>query len=314
MLRNPLREKNVNPEENASLKRYLETKKKIVDDALDRFLPKEDCYPSVIFKAIRYSVFAGGKRIRPVLCLAAAETVGNESATTSVLPVACALELIHTYSLVHDDLPAMDDDDCRRGRATSHKMFGENIAILAGDALLTEAFHLLARRDLMENVPPQKLLDVIGEIAEAAGYCGMVGGQVVDIQSEGKPVDAETLHYIHTRKTGAMILASIRVGAILSGAGREELDALSRYGSNIGLVFQIADDILNVEGDSASMGKNTGSDASRGKITFPALIGLEASREKAGEIVEKALAEIEKFDRRADPLRMLAKYIVERNS
>lgn len=313
-MRSLSREKNVNPEENNSLKRYLETKKKIVDDALDRFLPEEDCYPPVIFKAIRYSVFAGGKRIRPILCLAAAEAAGNKSAATSVLPVACALELIHTYSLIHDDLPAMDDDDCRRGRATSHKMFGENIAILAGDALLTEAFHLMARRDLMENASPQKLLDVIGEITEAAGYCGMVGGQVVDIQSEGKPVDAETLHYIHTRKTGALILASVRSGALLSGAGREELEALSRYGSNIGLVFQIADDILNVEGDSAFMGKSTGSDASRGKITFPALIGIEASREKAGEIVEKALAEIEKFDRRADPLRMLARYIVERKS
>ncbi len=297
-----------------SLKSYLEERKKIVDDALGRFLPGEDCYPSIIFKAIRYSIFAGGKRIRPILCLAVAASIDNEERALSALPVACAIELIHTYSLIHDDLPAMDNDDCRRGRATSHKIFGENIAILAGDALLTEAFHLMARRDLMETVPPQTLLDVIGEITEAAGYWGMVGGQVVDIQSEGKPIDAEILHFIHTRKTGAMIRASVRAGALLSGAGREELEALSRYGSNVGLVFQIADDILNVEGDSASMGKGTGSDASRGKITFPALIGLEASRKKAREIVAEALAEIEKFDHRADPLRMIARYIVDRKS
>lgn len=299
---------------NAFLKRYLDEKKKVIDEALDRFLPGEASYPSIIFKAMRYSIFAGGKRIRPALCLAAAEAVSNGATAAALLPVACALELIHTYSLIHDDLPAMDDDDCRRGKATSHKMFGENIAILTGDALLTEAFHLMAGRNLGERVPAQKLLTVIEEIAEAAGYYGMVGGQVVDIQSEGTQIDAETLHYIHTRKTGALIAASVRAGAMLSGADQRELEALATYGSNIGLVFQIADDILNVAGDRSSMGKNTGSDATRGKLTFPALIGLEASRQKAREIVEEALAAIQQFDLRADPLRMIARYIVERES
>ncbi len=297
-----------------NLKGYLEARKKTIDDALDGFLPGEDCYPPVIFRAVRYSLFAGGKRIRPILCLAAAESAGVEEGARSLLPVACALEMIHTYSLIHDDLPAMDNDDCRRGRITSHKMFGEDIAILAGDALLTEAFHLMSRRDLLGALPAHTLLAVIEEIAEAAGCWGMVGGQVVDVQSEGKAIDAETLHYIHTHKTGAMIRASVRAGALMADAGPEALESLSAYGDKIGLVFQIADDILNVEGDSASMGKSTGSDASRGKITYPALIGLEASRKKAIDLVEQALAEIQRFDRRADPLRMIARYIMERKS
>lgn len=297
---------------NLSLAEYLNEKRKIIDEALDRYLPGEERYPSTIFAAVRYSLFAGGKRIRPILCLASAEAVGGRIET--VLPVACALELIHTYSLIHDDLPAIDNDDFRRGRPTSHKVFGENIAILAGDALLTEAFHLMSEIRLMEDIPPARLLSVIHDIAEAAGYFGMVGGQVVDVQSEGKTVDLDTLHYIHTRKTGALITASVKAGALLSGASEEELNALTHYARNVGLAFQIADDILNVEGDRNIMGKSTGSDADRGKVTFPAVVGLEASRQKAKDLVNNALHAIAHLDHRADPLRMIATFIVERRS
>jgi geranylgeranyl diphosphate synthase type II len=295
-----------------SLKRYLEDRKKLIDGALDSYLPGEGCYPPDIFKAVRYSLFAGGKRIRPILCLAAADAVGGE--IEPVLPVACALELIHTYSLIHDDLPAMDDDDYRRGMLTSHKVFGEGIAVLAGDALLTEAFRLMSERELLKNISLERALDVIREIAVAAGYFGMVGGQVVDLQSEGQVVDPATLHYIHTHKTGAMIIASVRAGALLSHARETEIEALSLYGRHIGLAFQIADDILNIEGDRKLMGKGTGSDAERGKITYPALMGLEASREKTRELIDSALSAIGHFDDRALPLRMIASYIMERKS
>ena len=299
-----------NPDE--SLGAYLDAKKKIIDEALLRYMPGEDNYPPVIFKAIRYSLFAGGKRIRPILCLASAEAVGGDA--ESILPVTCALELIHTYSLIHDDLPSMDDDDYRRGRLTSHKVFGEDMAILAGDALLTEAFHLMSDRGLMENVSPEKLVSVIHDIAGAAGCFGMVGGQVVDVQSEGEAVDTEVLNFIHTRKTGAMITAAVKAGAVLANAGEVELNALTSYGRDIGLAFQIADDILNIEGDQKLMGKGTGSDTKRGKVTYPAIMGMDASRKKAGELVENALSAIMNFDHRAEPLRMIAAYIVERKA
>ena len=302
----------MNPNHNISLSAYLEAKKKIIDEALERYMPGEDNYPPVIFKAVRYSLFAGGKRMRPILCMASAEAVGSN--VESILHVACSLELIHTYSLIHDDLPAIDDDDYRRGRLTSHKVFGEDIAILAGDALLTEAFRLMSERTLMDKIPPEKLLAVIHDVAEAAGYFGMVGGQVVDVQSEGKEVDSEVLNYIHTRKTGAMITVAVKAGALLSNAGEVELNALISYGRHVGLAFQIADDILNVEGDKVLLGKGTGSDAKRGKVTYPALMGLDASRKKATDLVESALSAIKNFDHRAEPLRMIAGYIVERRS
>jgi geranylgeranyl diphosphate synthase type II len=232
----------------------------------------------------------------------------------SILPVACALELIHTYSLIHDDLPAMDDDDYRRGRLTSHKVFGENMAILAGDALLTEAFRLMSDRGLTEKIAPEKLIYVIHDIAGAAGHFGMVGGQVVDVQSEGEAVDTEVLNFIPTRKTGAMITAAVKAGAVLANAGEVELNALASYGRHVGLAFQIADDILNVEGDHKLMGKGTGSDTRRGKVTYPALVGMDASRKKAGELVEGALSAIMNFDYRAEPLRMIAAYIIERKA
>ena len=302
----------MSPNPNVPLGAYLETRKKIIDEALERYMPGEDNYPPVIFKALRYSLFAGGKRIRPILCLASAEALGGN--IESILPVACALELIHTYSLIHDDLPAMDDDDYRRGRLTSHKVFGENMAILAGDALLTKAFHLMSDRGLTEKIAPEKLISVIHDIAAAAGYFGMVGGQVVDVQSEGEAVDTEVLNFIHTRKTGAMITAAVKAGAVLANAGEVELNALTSYGRHVGLAFQIADDILNVEGDQKLMGKGTGSDTKRGKVTYPALVGMDASRKKAGDLVEGALSAIKNFDHRAEPLRMIAAYIIERKA
>ena len=294
------------------LKGYLAERKALIDRALERHLPGEGNDPPVLFEALRYSLFAGGKRVRPILCLAAGEAVGGDRET--LLPAACALEMIHTYSLIHDDLPAMDNDDYRRGRLTSHKVFGEGIAILAGDALLTEAFRLLASRELMPGIEPERLLVVAGEIAGAAGGFGMIGGQALDICSEGEPVDYETIHRIHALKTGALIRISLRTGAILAGASETELASLSDYGRQIGLAFQIADDILNVEGDPTSLGKGTGSDAARGKVTFPALLGIDASRARAEALVIEALGSLETFDERADPLRAIARYIVARDS
>jgi len=300
----------VTAEERSSLEAYLKARKEIVDEALDRYLPGEGTIPPVIFQSIRYSVFAGGKRIRPILCIAAAEASGG--LLEVVLPAACALELIHTYSLIHDDLPAMDDDEYRRGKLTNHRVFGEDIAILAGDALLTEAFRLLSGKDLADRVPAARILTVINEISEAAGYFGMVGGQVLDVESEGKMVDLTALNHIHSRKTGAMIRAAVREGGILAGADERRLQALSEYGSSLGLAFQIADDILDVEGDRELLGKKTGADVARRKATFPAFVGLKASKKKARELVEKALEAIASFDGKADPLRWIAEFVVER--
>jgi geranylgeranyl diphosphate synthase, type II len=289
---------------------YLKDRRALVETALDEALPGETSYPPVIFQAVRYSLLAGGKRLRPILCLAAAEAAGGDHRT--VLPAACALEMIHTYSLIHDDLPAMDDDDLRRGRPTSHKVFGEAMAILAGDALLTEAFAQISAAGRMPQIPPDRILMVVHDIARAAGFWGMVGGQVMDIQSETTAADEETLLYIHTRKTGAMIGASVRAGAMLVGASAAEIDALTAYGRHVGLAFQIADDILNVEGDRTALGKGTGSDAVRGKLTFPQLIGLDASRIRMADLVAKATAAIGGFGPHADPLRAIARYVAER--
>ena len=293
------------------LKDYLKQRCQLVDQALERFLPEASELPASLHGAMRYSVFAGGKRVRPVLMLAACETVGG--ALEEALPAACAMEMIHTYSLIHDDLPAMDDDDFRRGNPTNHKVYGEATAILAGDALLTEAFILLSRGE--EGGDAAARLRVIGEIAHASGSRGMVGGQVVDMESEGKgEIDLATLSYIHTHKTGALIRASVRAGAILGGASAQGLDALTRYGDAIGLAFQIADDILDVEGTTEELGKDAGSDQARGKATYPALVGLEASKARAHELVQMALDALACFDERAEPLRAIASYIVKRKS
>lgn len=305
-------ERKMNPESGLDLNAYIKEKKLRIDEAIDRYLPGEEESPGELFKAMRYSLFAGGKRIRPILCLAAAEAVGTSVSSDCLLPVACALEYIHTYSLIHDDLPAMDNDDYRRGKPTSHKVFGDALAILAGDALLTEAFELMTRTDFHTGLAPEILLRVIREIAAAAGAFGMVGGQVEDLRAEGKPGNLDTLNRIHNRKTGAMIVVSLRAGAILSGGSEQAVSALTDYGHKIGLVFQIADDILNVEGDRTVLGKSTGSDASRGKMTFPLLMGLEPSRQKAFALVEEALRDLGGFDNRATPLRLMARYFVER--
>lgn len=300
------------------IKKYLQEKKEIVDSALEKyFLNRPDSageavFPNSLHKAIQYSLSAGGKRIRPILSMAAFEAIGGRG--DKILPFACALEMIHTYSLIHDDLPALDNDDYRRGKPTCHKVFGEPIGILAGDALLTEAFKLMTDRSIQEfSIRDGGLiLDVINEVAQAAGMSGMVGGQVLDIESEGKEVDFPTIQYIHTHKTGALILVSVRVGAKLGGASEETLKALTHYGERIGHAFQIADDILNVEGKAALLGKKTGSDLSRGKATYPVLLGLEESKRRAKELVELAVKAIESFGPEAEPLREIAWFILSR--
>jgi geranylgeranyl diphosphate synthase, type II len=295
------------------LKTYLKDRCSLVDGALDRVLPKADDLPVSLHKSMRYSVFAGGKRIRPILMLAACETVGGS--ISRAMPAACAMEMIHTYSLIHDDLPAMDDDDFRRGNPTNHKVFGEATAILAGDALLTEAFILLSTPEPQGSPPATDMVQVIHEIAHCAGSRGMVGGQVVDMESEGKhEIDLATVQYIHTHKTGALIKASVKAGAILGGADAAELAALTRYGEAVGLAFQIADDILDIEGTTEEIGKDAGSDEARGKATYPAVIGLTDSKLRAVELVEMALESLTGFDHRADPLREIATYIVKRKS
>ncbi len=295
------------------IKRYLQEKKEIVDSALERYFPREEEFPSMLYKAMRHSLFAGGKRIRPILSIAAFEAVGGKG--NGVLPFACALEMIHTYSLIHDDLPGIDNDDYRRGKPTCHKAFGEAVAILAGDGLLTEAFKLMADRSVLGHALDDHglILDLIHEVAQAAGVLGMVGGQVVDVESEGKEVDPPTLQYIHTHKTGAMILVSVRGGARLGGAKEETLRALTRYGETVGLAFQIADDILNVEGKADKLGKKTGSDLSRGKATYPSLFGIGESKRRAKELVELAVEALIPFRSEADPLREIAKFTVARD-
>jgi len=292
------------------LKAYLSEKRTLVDKALEDCFPESEELSSDLNRAMRYSLFAGGKRLRPILCVSGGEAVGGEG--IHVLPVACALELIHTYSLIHDDLPAMDDDDLRRGKPTNHKVFGEALALLAGDGLLTEAFNLITSVESLGRVSPLVILRVISIISQAAGYRGMVGGQVVDIQSEGKRPDMSLVEFVHTRKTGALITASVVSGAMLCGGNERQVQAITSYGTKIGLAFQISDDILDIEGDSEAMGKRAGSDERKGKATYPAAVGLDRSREIQSELVEAAVESLELFDKAADPLKQIARYIIER--
>jgi geranylgeranyl diphosphate synthase type II len=293
-----------------NLEAYLHRRRRLIDEALKRWVPGEEEHPTQVHRAIHYSLFAGGKRLRPILNLAAVEAVGGRIA--DALPLACSLELIHTYSLIHDDLPSMDNDDLRRGKPTSHKVFGEALAILAGDALLTEAFHLPTRPDLMKKVPPQRRIQALWHLARAAGSLGMVGGQAMDILFQGKKVDAHTLEYIHTHKTGALIAASIAAGAVLGGATARQYRALNAYGEKLGLAFQIIDDLLDEEGEERKLGKAVRKDQSKGKATYPALFGNPESRHRAERLIEEALAHLHSFDRRANPLREIAKFILER--
>lgn len=293
-----------------ALRRQIKEKAKYIDIALDKYLPAENEAPETLHKAMRYSVFAGGKRLRPVLCMGAAEAVG--AAVIPLSGAACALELIHTYSLIHDDLPAMDNDDYRRGKLTNHKVYGDAIAILAGDALLTMAFQLITECGRAGTIPPQIILQVIKEVALAGGSLGMIGGQVVDIESENKQIDQDTLTYIHTHKTGALFKASIRAGALLGGGTESQLTQLTQYAESLGLAFQITDDILDVEGDSAKLGKTVGSDERKKKSTYPARYGLAESKKLAGQSVEEAIAALRDFDEKADILRYIAGYLLER--
>jgi geranylgeranyl diphosphate synthase type II len=295
------------------LKQYIKDRCELVDGKLMMAMPSETELPFSLHKSMRYSTFAGGKRIRPILLLAACEAVGGE--TSIALPAACAMEMIHTYSLIHDDLPAMDNDDFRRGNPTNHKVFGDAVAILAGDALLTQAFILLSSPFFASNVPHDRLLAVIHEIASAAGSRGMVGGQVVDMESEGKKdLDLPTVQYIHTHKTGALIKASVKSGAILGGADDRQLSSLTRFGEMIGLAFQIADDILDIEGTTEQLGKDAGSDQSRGKATYPSVIGVEESRKRAAELLDMAIESLDSFGEKADPLREIARFVISRKS
>lgn len=299
------------------LKRYLEDRRRLVNRALKGYLARRTEEPGSIRRAMRYSVLAGGKRLRPILAIAAAECCGGKA--RRVLPAACALEMIHTYSLIHDDLPAMDDDDLRRGKPTNHKVFGEALAILAGDGLLTYAFELAALNASVPGIRAQTAAQAIHAIARGAGTQGMVGGQVADLKAErtplrngSRPGAARLLHYIHRHKTAALIAASVEAGAMLVGASRSELRALKSYGLAIGHAFQVADDILDIVGDKKKLGKK-GSDRANRKLTYPSLYGLTASREKAARLAARAHRALEPLGRRARMLHDLADYVIERD-
>jgi geranylgeranyl diphosphate synthase type II len=284
----------------------------LVEEYLDRYLPPESAPPSTLSRAVRYSLFAGGKRLRPALVLGAAEAVGGN--LEDALPAAAAFEMMHTYSLIHDDLPSMDDDSLRRGRPTSHVVFGEAIAILAGDALQSHAFAVLADPPPPYRVPAERRLRALAELAKASGASGMVGGQVFDLESEGKRVDAAALERIHRHKTGALIRAAARVGAILGGAGEDDIDRLTRFGEEAGLAFQIVDDILDVVGSDQTLGKSAGKDARSGKATYPLVHGMEEARRKAEELVSSALRRLEPFGAAGRPLALLAELVIRRSA
>jgi geranylgeranyl diphosphate synthase type II len=289
------------------LKRYLVARQKEVDRALDRFLPKESTPPATIHRAMRYSLFAGGKRLRPILCLAAAEACGGE--INPALPLACAVECIHTYSLIHDDLPSMDNDDLRRGRPTCHKVFGEGIAVLAGDALLTIAFEIAATVQLPRRY---SLPGVFSEIASAAGSRKLIAGQVADLEAEGRTLNRAQLRYIHENKTAALLTASVRLGAMTANATAKQLAAITDFGRALGLAFQVIDDILDVTQTSEKLGKSAGKDIAAKKATYPAVIGLEKSRAEARRLTSKAHRALESLGERAITLRALADYLLRR--
>ncbi|MGH9735565.1 MAG: polyprenyl synthetase family protein [Candidatus Acidiferrales bacterium] len=288
---------------------FFEADRLLVEKALERILPSEDTRPPSIHRAMRYSVFAGGKRLRPVLCIESGRMFADD--VTAAVDVGCALEFIHTYSLIHDDLPALDNDDLRRGKPTNHKVFGEAMAILAGDALLTLAFETLAKAP----VESARRVRIIAAIGGAAGTVnGMVGGQVADVEADRKSVDAAGLEYIHRSKTAALIRGSVVAGAIAGGASDHDVESLARFGENIGWAFQVVDDILDVEESSESLGKTAGKDQAQQKATYPALYGLERSRTIAADLEAKALSELACYGERANNLRALAQYLVARRS
>jgi geranylgeranyl diphosphate synthase, type II len=290
------------------LKETLEQGQRLADAALDRLVPKEDEHPASIHKAMRHSVFAGGKRLRPILCMEAGRMIAG-SLPAGIDELGAALEMLHTYSLIHDDLPALDNDDLRRGRPTCHKVFGDAIAILAGDALQTQAYEVLARL----QCPAEARVRVVEEIAHATGTIdGMIGGQVVDLEAEHIQPTAEMLEYIHRSKTAALITACLVSGGLYAGAKESQVGKLRAFGRSIGLAFQIVDDVLDVTQTSEQLGKTAGKDAASEKATYPALFGIEASLQKADALVKEAFAELESFSERAEPLKELAQFLVER--
>jgi geranylgeranyl diphosphate synthase, type II len=292
------------------LERYLAEVKSAVDARLESLLPPESEPPATIHRAMRYSVFAGGKRVRPILIVAAGESLGG--ARDTLLHLGAAVEMMHTYSLIHDDLPALDNDDLRRGRPTCHKVFGDAIAILAGDALMTRCYQVLAE---LPGVSDAARLAILREIAFATGTIdAMIGGQVVDLESEGKTIGPEALEYIHRSKTGALLTACTRAGALAAGADAARLEALTGFGRKIGLAFQVIDDILDMTSSSDRLGKTAGKDQKVKKATYPALYGIEASRRKAEELIREALAQIKKLDNRAEPLREMAHFVSSRTA
>jgi geranylgeranyl diphosphate synthase type II len=290
------------------LKTYLTTRAAEVDAAMDDFLPRAKERPTTIHAAMRYSVFAGGKRLRPVLCLAAAEACGGE--ISNALAPACAVELMHTYSLVHDDLPAMDDDDLRRGRPTCHKVYGEGMAVLCGDALLTESFIVLAKTPVSKRYGNR---DYISELAETGGSRKLIGGQVMDLEGEGKKLTKRDLVRIHEAKTAALLTTSLRLGAMTANATPAKLDALTRFGRALGLAFQVIDDILDVTQSSEVLGKTAGKDEAAEKSTYPAILGLDASRREAAKLTREAMAALEPFGAKGSRLRELADHLLSRN-
>ncbi len=300
------------------LSTYLKAQRAVLDQALNDFI-RRHFSDSRLNAAMKYSLMASGKRLRPVLCLAAAETVGNinnnttNNITNDVIQTACAIEMIHTYSLIHDDLPAMDDDDLRRGNPTCHIQFDEATAILAGDALLTLAFEILSRNASATAAPAEMKLKIMHLIAAAAGHKGMIEGQMRDIEAENTPLPLDALKHLHYLKTGALIEAAVVSGALLAGGDGKSIEQLRIYANHIGLAFQVTDDILNVEGDAELMGKATGTDASRHKATYPGLLGLEKSKAFASDLVNNALHALEIFGNKADSLAAIARYVITRN-
>ncbi|MDQ3120561.1 MAG: polyprenyl synthetase family protein [Verrucomicrobiota bacterium] len=289
------------------LKAYLAARQKEVDRALNHFLPQESAKPATIHKAMRYCLFAGGKRLRPILCLAAAEACGGE--IKAALPLACAMECIHTYSLIHDDLPSMDNDDFRRGRPTCHKVFGDGLAVLAGDALLTIAFEVATNAQLPRRYD---LKQIVTEIAVASGSRKLIAGQVADLEAEGQPITRAGLRYIHENKTAAMLITSVRLGAMSANATAKQLEAISAFGAALGLAFQVIDDILDVTQTSEKLGKSAGKDVAAQKATYPAVIGLEKSRREAQRLTREAHEALICFGAQADTLHALANHLLDR--
>ncbi|MEL6786913.1 MAG: geranylgeranyl diphosphate synthase CrtE [Cyanobacteria bacterium J06607_15] len=290
------------------LNSYLQQQKILVEQALDQSI--KIARPEKIYEAMRYSLLAGGKRLRPILCLATCELMGGTPAMA--MPTACALEMIHTMSLIHDDLPAMDNDDFRRGKPTNHKVYGDDIAILAGDGLLAYAFEFMATQT--KNVKPENIIRVVAALGRTVGAAGLVGGQVLDLESEGKTdITAETLSFIHTHKTGALLETSVVSGAILADADEQDIQRLSNYAKNIGLAFQIIDDILDITATDEQLGKTAGKDLQAQKATYPSLWGLEKSQHKAQELIDSAIAQLSGYGEKAEPLRAIASFIVTRD-